>query len=165
MAGLNKIQIIGHLGRDPEMRYTPGGNAVTSFSVAVSRRWNDRDGGQREETIWFRVSAWDKLAEICNQYLTKGKQVYIEGRVRPPQTYVDRDGVTRANLEITATDMVILGSRGESESYHGGDDDAKHNEESSPRSAPPARTSSNAPARNQPQPVREDYENEDEIPF
>ena len=107
MAGLNKIQIIGNLGRDPEMRYTPQGNNVTSFSVAVTRRWDDK-----EETTWFNVSAWGRLAEICNQYLTKGKQVYIEGRIHPQQTYTDRDGITRASLKITANEVVMLGKGG-----------------------------------------------------
>jgi single-strand DNA-binding protein len=104
MAGLNKLQIIGNLGRDPEMRFTSQGKAVTSFTVAVNRKWS---GG--EETIWVRVSAWDRLAEICNEYLTKGKQVYIEGRIRQPEVFTDRNGETRTSLEMTATDMVMLG--------------------------------------------------------
>src|ERR1700752_1687451 len=77
--GLNKVQIIGHLGRDPEMRYTPSGRPVTSFSVAVSRAWTSTDGERHEETEWFNVVAWSNLAETCKQVLTKGQQVYIEG--------------------------------------------------------------------------------------
>ena len=79
--GLNKVQIIGHLGRDPEMRYTPSGRPVTTFTVAVSRTWNTGDGERHSETEWFNVVAWGNLAEICKQYLTKGQQVYIEGRL------------------------------------------------------------------------------------
>src|ERR671939_344533 len=81
-ASLNKVMIIGNLGRDPEMRYTPSGSPVTNFSVAVTRRWNSPDGESREETEWFNVTCWNKLAEIANQYLSKGRQVYIEGRLR-----------------------------------------------------------------------------------
>ena len=75
--GLNKVMIIGHLGRDPEMRYTPSGRPVTTFSVATSRSWNTADGERRSETEWFNVVAWGSLAEICKQYLTKGQQVYV----------------------------------------------------------------------------------------
>ena len=75
---LNKVQLTGNLGGDPEMRYTPQGSAVTTFSVASGRTWRDRDGSQHEATEWFRIVAWDKLGEICNQYLTKGTRVYIE---------------------------------------------------------------------------------------
>lgn len=169
MAGLNKIQIIGNVGRDPEMRYTSSGRAVTSFSVAVNRRWNDRDGTTRDETLWFRVSAWERLAEICNQYLSKGKQVYIEGRMQQPSVFVDRNGESRAGLEITATEMVMLGSKGDS-GYVSDDDYGDERDESAGRGAAPARSSGGgsgpAPARNQPQPVREeDMENEDDLPF
>lgn len=159
MAGLNKIQIIGNLGSDPEMRFTPQGTAVTSFSVAVNRKWSGSDGGKSEETIWFRVSAWNKLAEICNEYLTKGKQVYIEGRIRSPQVFTDRNGMVRASLEITATDMVMLGSRGEG-SYSSGDtEDYDQSEEAQ---STPARDT--PPPRNKPQPISDD-ESDDEIPF
>jgi single-strand DNA-binding protein len=90
------------------MRYTPQGTAVTNFSVAVTRKWN---GG--EETVWFRVSAWERLAEICNQYLSKGKQVFVEGRMKQPNVYTDKNGVARASLEITATNVVLLGKAGD----------------------------------------------------
>ena len=79
---MHKITIIGHLGRDPEMKYTPDGQAVTTFSVAFSRKYKTAEGEPREETEWFNVSAWGKLAEVCNEYLTKGKQVYVEGRLK-----------------------------------------------------------------------------------
>lgn len=120
VAGLavNKIIVIGNLGRDPEMRYTPSGQAVTSFSVASSRRYRTADGEQREETEWFNVSAFGRLSEICNQYLTRGQQVYVEGRLRG-RSYTDRDGQPRYSLEVTATEMQMLGRRGENE-YGGG---------------------------------------------
>jgi single-strand DNA-binding protein len=105
--------IIGNVGRDPEMRYTPQGTPVTSFSVAVSRNWTPREGGeQREETEWFRVSAWNKLAETCNQYLTKGQRVYIEGRVSM-RSWDGNDGQKHASLELSATDMMMLTPKGE----------------------------------------------------
>ena len=110
MAGLNKVMIIGHLGRDPELRYTGSGTPVCSFSVAVSRRRGSRDGEQQDETDWFRVTAWDRLAEICANYLTKGQQVYIEGPVKLNR-FTGRDGQEYTNLEVTAYQMQMLGSR------------------------------------------------------
>jgi single-strand DNA-binding protein len=118
---MNKIIVIGNLGRDPEMRYTPSGQAVTSFSVASSRRYRTGDGEQREETEWFNVSAFGRLSEICNQYLTRGQQVYVEGRLRG-RSYTDRDGQPRYSLEITATEMQMLGRRGDNEYGGGGGD-------------------------------------------
>jgi single-strand DNA-binding protein len=114
MAGLNKVMIIGNLGKDPEMRYTPSGSPVTSFSVAVSRRWNTPEGESREETEWFNVSCWNKLAEIANQYLTKGKQVYIEGRLRTHSWDDKQTGEKKYRTEVVATEMTMLGQRGDS---------------------------------------------------
>ncbi len=108
---MNKIIVIGHLGRDPGMRYTPNGQAVTSFSVASSRRYTTSGGEQREETEWFNVSAWGKLGETCNQYLTKGQQVYIEGRMSS-RTYEGRDGTTRVSIDVFLNDVQFLGGRG-----------------------------------------------------
>jgi single-strand DNA-binding protein len=113
MAGLNKIIIIGNLGRDPEMRYTPSGSPVTNFTVAVSRRYNTRDGEAREETEWFRVSCWDRLAETANQYLQKGRQVYIEGRVKIHSWDDSQSGERRSQMEISASNLVLLGQRGD----------------------------------------------------
>ena len=109
---MNKIIVIGHLGRDPEMRYTPNGQAVTSFSVASSRRYTTSSGEQKEETEWFNVSAWGKLGETCNQYLTKGQQVYVEGRMSS-RTYEGRDGQTRVSIDIFLNDVQFLGRKGE----------------------------------------------------
>jgi single-strand DNA-binding protein len=105
---LNKIIVIGNLGRDPEMRYTPSGQSVTSFSVASNRRYTTASGEQREETEWFNVNAWGRMAELCNQYLTKGRQVYVEGRLRS-RSYEGRDGQMRFVNEINLTDVQFLG--------------------------------------------------------
>ncbi|MBE9507605.1 MAG: single-stranded DNA-binding protein [Chloroflexi bacterium] len=114
----HKIVIVGHLGRDPEMRYTPDGTPVTNFSVATSRKWNRPDGSKGEETIWFRVTAWRRMAEVCNEYLQKGRQVLVEGRLRPdekgnPRTFTRNDGTTGASFEVTALTVKFLGGRGE----------------------------------------------------
>ncbi len=106
----NKIIVIGHLGRDPEMRYVPSGNPVTNFSVATSRRYTTPDGESREETEWFRIDAWGRLAEQANQYLAKGRLVYVEGRFRS-RTYQANDGQMRVSNEITATEIRFLGGR------------------------------------------------------
>lgn len=114
-----KVIIMGNLGRDPEMRYTPSGQPVTNFSVATNRRWTNADGTPGEETIWFRVTAWGKLGETCNQYLSKGRQVFVEGRLRPdpetggPRIWTGQDGVARASFEITAFTVRFLGRRDE----------------------------------------------------
>jgi len=115
----HKVTIVGHLGRDPEMRYTPDGTPVTSFSVATNRRWTNPDGSTREETVWFRVSAWRRLAETCNQYLSKGRQVLVEGTLRPdpntgnPRIWTRQDGTAAASYELTANTVRFLGGRGE----------------------------------------------------
>lgn len=110
--GLNKVMIIGHLGRDPEMRYTPSGKSVTTFAVAVSRSWNSGDGERRSETEWFNIVTWGNLAEICKQYLNKGQQVYIEGRLQT-RKWEDKEGVKHSSVEVIASDMTILGDRRE----------------------------------------------------
>ena len=109
---MNKILIIGNLVSDPEMRYTPNGNAVTSFSVATNRRYTS-GGETREETEWFRISAWNRLAETCNQYLTKGSKVYVEGRLTS-RSFQGNDGQTRFSLEVNATDVRFIDSRSNS---------------------------------------------------
>jgi single-strand DNA-binding protein len=108
--GLNKVMIIGHLGRDPEMRYTPSGKPVTTFTVATSRSWNSTDGERHTETEWFNVVAWGNLAEICKQYLAKGQQVYVEGRLQT-RRWEDNDGVKHTSVEIVASEMMMLGDR------------------------------------------------------
>ncbi|MEJ5203380.1 MAG: single-stranded DNA-binding protein [Anaerolineales bacterium] len=114
------IVIVGNVGRDPEMRYTPTGQAVTSFSVATNRQYTGSDGQPVKETIWFRVSTWGKLAETCNQYLKKGRTVLIEGRLMPdpstggPRIWKRQDGSAAASFEVTASTVRFLG-RGEGE--------------------------------------------------
>ena len=126
---MNKILVIGNLGSDPEMRYTPGGDAVTSFSVATNRRYTNRDGQTIDETEWFRVSAWRRLAETTNQYLSKGRRVYVEGRLRS-RSWVGQDGQTRFSNEIDAQNVVFLDSAGQASGDSGStggpppDDDA-----------------------------------------
>ena len=114
-----KLIIVGNVGRDPEMRYTPDGTPVTNFSVATNRRWNNPDGSQSEETIWFRITAWRKLAETCNQYLSKGRQVLVEGRLVPdketggPRVWTRNDGRPSASFEVTADTVRFIGGRGD----------------------------------------------------
>ncbi len=114
--GLNKVMIIGHMGRDPEMRYTPSGRPVTTFSVATSRSWNSADGERRTETEWFNVVAWGNLAEICKQHLVKGQQVYIEGRLQT-RRWDDTEGIKHTSIEIVANEMMILGERRDSNAH------------------------------------------------
>ena len=121
MAGYQYTIIIGNVGRDPELRYTPSGAAVCDFSVAVSRRWTDRNSNeQREKTTWFRVSAWRNLAETANQYVHKGMQVMVAGEI-DASAYAGQDGQPRASLELTARDIKFLGRRGEAEEAQQGE--------------------------------------------
>ena len=114
-----KVIIVGNLGRDPEMRYTPQGTPVTNFSVATNRRWTNADGTPGEETAWFRVSAWGRMAEVCNEYLAKGRQVLVEGQLKPdpetggPRIWTGNDGIARASFEVHANTVKFLGRRGE----------------------------------------------------
>jgi len=108
--GLNKVMIIGHLGRDQEMRYTPSGKPVTTFPVATTRTWNSVDGERHTETEWFNVVACGQLAEICKQYLAKGQQVYVEGRLQT-RRWEDSEGVKHVSVEIVASEMMMLGDR------------------------------------------------------
>ena len=137
MASFNKITIVGYLGRDPEIRYLTDGTAVCNFSVATTEKRKDRSGEMQESTIWFRINVWGKQADAANQYLAKGRQVYVEGRLSQ-QEYTDRDGNKRTSLEVRATDVQFLGSRGE--------DGGSSNFPSSSSSAAPSRSSSAPPS-------------------
>ena len=108
--GLNRVQIIGNLGRDPELRFTQDGTPVANFTVAVNESWRSRDGEQRERTEWFRVVAWRHLAEIANQYLRRGRQVFIEGSLQTNE-WKDREGNDRTTTELVARNMIMLGGR------------------------------------------------------
>jgi len=104
---LNKIMLIGNLGKDPEMNYTQNGTALTKFSLAVSRSYKTSSGEKRDETEWFNIVAWDKLAELCNQYLHKGSKAYIEGRLSQ-RKYTDKNGIDRWMVEVIVNDMEML---------------------------------------------------------
>jgi single-strand DNA-binding protein len=122
--GLNKLMIIGHLGRDPEMRYTPSGRPVTTFSVATSRSWHSADGERHEETEWFNVVAWGSLAEICNQHLRKGQQVYVEGRLQT-RRWEDSEGNKHYTTELVAKEMIMLGDKRETYTEEDHDDESE----------------------------------------
>jgi single-strand DNA-binding protein len=107
MASLNKVMIIGNLGGEPEMRFTPGGSPVTSFTVATNRVFNTPDGERKEETEWFSVVAWSKLAETCNQFLTKGMKVYVEGRLHT-RNWESQDGQKHFRTEVIANQVLML---------------------------------------------------------
>jgi single-strand DNA-binding protein len=148
MASINKVIIIGNLGRDPEVRYTPSGAAVCNISVATTRNWKNRDSGERqEETEWHRVVLYDRLAEIAGEYLKKGRPVYIEGRLKT-RKWQDKDGRDNYTTEIVADTMQLLGGR---EGAGGGaGDDAGYSRESyeggGGRSAPASRPQASKPA-------------------
>ena len=111
MAGINKVILIGRLGQDPEVRYTPSGVAVANFSIATSEEWKDKDSGEKKErTEWHRIVAWRRLGEICGEYLSKGRQVYVEGRLQT-RSWDDRDGNKKYTTEIVASDVQFLGTR------------------------------------------------------
>lgn len=118
-----KMILIGNLGRDPEMRYTPSGQAVTNFSMATNRKWTDKNGNQQEETCWFRVSVWGNQGEAVNQYLSQGSRVMVEGRLRPdpetggPRVYERNDGSPGASYEVNAFRVIFLSSRSEDQAY------------------------------------------------
>ena len=118
----HQIIIVGNVGKDAEMRFTPSGQAVATFSVATSREYKDASGEQVKETIWFRVSTWGKVAEICNQYVKKGSKVLVEGRLTPdkatggPRVWTKQDGTAQASFEVTANTVRFLSTRGEGKS-------------------------------------------------
>lgn len=113
MSALNKVLLIGNLGKDPEIRYTPDGTQVATFSLATSETWNDKSGNRQEHTEWHTIVAWNKLAELSKRYLSKGRQVYIEGRLRTRE-WTDKEGNKRRTTEVIASQMVLLGSRPQS---------------------------------------------------
>lgn len=148
---VNKVILIGRVGRDPEIRYTSGGSPVATFSIATDESFKSRNGEQQQHTEWHRVVAWNKLAEICGEYLTKGKQVYIEGSIRSRQ-WEDRSGNKRTSYEIIARAMQMLGSRADAE-----------------RAASGAGRSASQPSEEQPdynpEPSPEGEITDDDIPF
>lgn len=124
--GLNKVMIIGNVGRDPEMRYTPGGRSVTSFSVSTSRTWTSAEGERHEEIEWFNIVAWGNLAEICNSQLNKGQQIYVEGRLQT-RGWEDDSGKKHFRTELVANEMILLGVRDDSRNHNQADEDSTDN--------------------------------------
>lgn len=161
----NKIIIIGNLGRDPELRYTPQGAAVCSFSVATNERRKDKSGEMQDFTTWFKVTLWRERAETAAKYLTKGSPVYIEGRLRIEE-WTDRDNNNRYTLDVQATDMQFIGS-GRGEGGGGGDysGGAHHDEEPSYSGAPPATSSAKAASTGTVTPAAVPAAGDDDIPF
>ena len=148
MASVNKVIIIGNLGKDPEVRYLPSGSAICNITVATSRQWKDKTSGERqEETEWHRITFFDRMAEIAGEYLKKGKPVYVEGRLKT-RKYTDKDGVEKYATDIVATEMQLLGSREGGGS--GGDEMGGGGHAPQQRSAPPQRqapVANKAPAK------------------
>ncbi|MCI0392155.1 MAG: single-stranded DNA-binding protein [Acidobacteria bacterium] len=161
----NKITIVGYLGRDPELRYTPQGTAVCNMSVATTEKRKNSSGETEEHTIWFRVTAWGRQAESAAEYLAKGRQVYIEGRLRLEE-YTDRDGAPRTSPEVNANDIQFLGSRSETAqttSVSAGRND--QDEEEVEAEAAPAPATSKSGKRGGKRAAKEVSISEDEIPF
>jgi single-strand DNA-binding protein len=121
---LNKVLLLGNIGRDPELRYTGSGKAVATFTLATSQRWRDQDGNDQERTEWHRVVAWGRLGEICGEYLSKGKQIFIEGRIQS-RDWEDKDGNKRTTVEVIANDMIMLGGPSHSQSRDSDEDAAR----------------------------------------
>jgi single-strand DNA-binding protein len=164
MASVNKVIIIGNLGKDPEVRYMPSGSAICTVTVATSRQWKDKTSGERqEETEWHRITFFDRMAEIAGEYLKKGRPVYVEGRLKT-RKYTDKDGVEKYTTEIVATEMQLLGGR-EGGGGGGGGGDDMGNAAPAPRSAPAARP---APAPRQAPAAKSSTgfdDMDDDIPF
>ena len=139
MASVNKVILVGNVGRDPELRYTQGGQPVASFSVATNERFKDRDGNWKDRTEWHRIVAWARLAEICGEYLRKGSQVYIEGRIQT-RDWEDKEGNKRQTTEVVALSMQMLGRRGEGGGPMGGgsDDQSRGGGDESFSQSPPS---------------------------
>jgi single-strand DNA-binding protein len=167
MASLNKVHLIGNLGRDPEVRYTPNGNAVCNVSIATTRQWKNKDSGERqEETEWHRVVFYDRLAEIAGEYLRKGRPVYVEGRLKT-RKWQDKDGKDQYTTEIVANEMQLLGSREGMGGGSGGGSSDDRGEDyggggGSTRPAPAARPAPQKPAA---KPATGFDNMDDDIPF
>ncbi len=127
-----QITLVGNLGQDPEMRYTASGVPVTNFSVATSRTWTGTDGQRQEKTVWFRVTAWRRLAETCNEYLSKGRRVLVVGEMEEPNIWTDQGGNTRADLQLTARDVHFLSTRSEAMDGGGGQYSGQYSGQSTP---------------------------------
>jgi len=161
MASVNKVILIGNLGKDPEVRYAPSGAAICNVTIATSRQWKDKTSGERqEETEWHRVVFYDRLAEIAGEYLKKGKSVYIEGRLKT-RKWTDKEGVDKYTTEIIAQEMTMLGGR-EGGGGGGGDEMGAA---PAPRSAPPARSAPAPAPKPAARPSTGFDDMDDDIPF
>ena len=159
---VNKVILVGRLGKDPELRYTPSGTAVATFSMATTENFKDRDGNRQEKTEWHNIVAWRQLAEICGKFLHKGKQVYIEGKIQT-RSYDDRDGNKRYITEIVADQMQMLGSRDEAQGgSYGGNDDGGGSSSSSPSRGGQQKSGGRSQRDDFDEPV---FNSDDEIPF
>lgn len=159
MASVNKVIIVGNLGRDPETRYMPNGDAVTNIAVATTESWKDKNSGEKKElTEWHRITFYRKLAEIAGQYLKKGSQVYIEGRLQT-RKWTDKDGVERYTTEIIADTMQMLGSR------QGMGGSAPMDDDYGSSAPAPRQSSSGAPSRQASKPAPNFSDMDDDIPF
>lgn len=156
MASLNKAMILGNVGADPELRYTSGGQAVITLSVATSDRWKDKDGNEQDRTEWHKIVVWGKQAELCSKYVTKGKQILVEGRIQT-RKYDDKDGVTRYATEIVADKVTFLGGGSGAESDGSG--------KSAPKSGPPVDAKPKTERKSPPKGGFDDSFSEDDIPF
>ena len=166
MASINKVILIGNLGRDPEVRYTPSGAAVCNVSVATTRNWKDKSSGDKvEETEWHRVVFYDRLAEIAGEYLKKGRAVYVEGRLKT-RKWQDKDGKDNYTTEVIADQMQLLGGRDGAGAPAGGGEG--YGQESAPASRAPARSAAPAPSAPRPTAASSSTgfdEMDDDIPF
>jgi len=165
MASVNKVILVGNLGRDPETRFAPSGSAICNITLATSRNWKDKSSGEkREETEWHRVVFYDKLAEIAGEYLKKGRPVYVEGRLKT-RKWTDKDGVEKYTTEIIAEEMQLLGGR-EGGGGGGADDEGySRNREADSGRAPSRSAPSRAPAPAASKPASDFSDMDDDIPF
>jgi single-strand DNA-binding protein len=164
MSSFNKITIVGYLGRDPEIRYVSQGTAVCNISVATTERRKNVEGEYEDHTTWFRVTLWNRQAELANEYLAKGRQVYIEGRLRQEE-YTDREGARRVSLEVTATEMQFLGRRDDFSQPASADAGPSQTEEEEEVAKPTPKGSGKSAKKGSKRTAKEEAIEDDEIPF
>lgn len=167
MASVNKVILVGNLGRDPEIRYMPSGEPVANITIATSSKYKNKSGEMVEETEWHRVTFFGKLAEIVGQYLKKGRSVYVEGRIKT-RKYTDKDGIEKYATDIIANEMQMLGGREGMGDPSGGDDSGGYDSAPPRRAAAPAPRAAAAPAARQapaPRPASGFDDMDDDIPF
>ena len=167
MAGVNKVILVGNLGADPEIRHLESGSKVANISIATSESYTNRNGERVEQTEWHRVELWDRLAELCEKYLAKGRTVYIEGKIRTNE-YQDKEGVTRYDKRIRATNMTFVGGRNEDSSdnnYQSSSTNTSSPKVSEPNSGPPPSTAPASTASNNAGTVATNNSEMDDLPF